>query len=267
MTVIRTPRLAIHARIEGQGPPLLFLGGSSTDISLNTPVFDSPLSAAFRIATADPRGLGLTEQPGGDWTMEDYARDALGLLDALDWERVDVLGESFGGMTALHLAGLAPDRVRRLALSVAAPGGPGGRSYPVEEIFALSDPRARAERSLQVQDRRFAAVPEPERAARIDARVAQEATFLGHAENANGYPRLLAARAGHDARAHLGQIEGPTLVLSGLHDDQSPLALSERLVAALPRARLSRHDAGHGLLFTDPTALAAVLAHFKETTP
>ena len=261
---IPTARLTVNARVEGEGPRLLFIGGSSFDLGLRAPVFTSSLAARFTIAAADPRGLGRTDHPDGTWSMEDYARDALALLDALDWPEAMVLGESFGGMVALHMAGLNPARVTRMALAATAPGGPTGRSYPIHEFRGIEDPRERAARVLLLQDRRFAARPATQRAALIQDRLSAEAAFLAHANNASGYPRLLDARAKHDARALLPGIAAPTLVLSGRFDDQSPLHLSETLAQQLPNARLQVFDGGHGLLFNDDAAISAVLTQFEE---
>ena len=194
MRQIETSRLTVNVIVAGEGPRLLFLGGSSFDLGLAPPVFSSAIAARFTIAAADPRGLGRTDQPDGDWTMQDYALDALALLDALGWSEAVVLGESFGGMTALHLAGLAPHRVRRLALAVAAPGGPGERSYPIHEFKDIPDPHDRAARILQLQDRRFAALPPEAQRGRIEDRVNAERRFLAHAAHACGHPRLLAAK-------------------------------------------------------------------------
>ena len=47
------------------------------------------------------------------------------LLDRLGYERVDVLGVSFGGMLAQQLAHQAPGRVRRLVLAATGAGSPG----------------------------------------------------------------------------------------------------------------------------------------------
>ena len=259
---LKTAGITVNLRIEGSGPPLLFLGGSSFDLSLRVPVFDSDLPQHFTVAAADPRGLGRSDAPAGVWTMQDYARDALHVLDALGWARADILGESFGAMTALHLAALAPERVNRLALCAGAAGGEGGSSYPIQQLHKIPEARARARRALELMDNRFGHPETNEAQATedlISARVAAEGVFFASHANAAGHPRLLAARAGHDAWDLLPDITAPTLVFAGRHDRQSPPDRSEALARALPNATLHLIDGGHSLCFATPEPVAMIL--------
>ena len=57
--------------------------------------------------------------------MADYAEDAVGLLDAVGWDRCHVMGVSFGGMVAQELAIRYPERVDRLVLACTSSGGAG----------------------------------------------------------------------------------------------------------------------------------------------
>lgn len=67
------------------------------------------------VLAPDLRGHGRSphEPP---WTVERHVADVLALLDAEGVERADLVGHSYGGMIALHLARTAPRRVRRLLL-------------------------------------------------------------------------------------------------------------------------------------------------------
>ncbi len=251
---VRTARLTLQVRRAGDGPALLFLGGSNTDFRLRCAVMGSDLPQHFDVITYEPRGLARSDAPPGNWTMRDYAEDAVGLLDALDIDRAFVLGESFGGMTALHMAALSPDRVQALAVMAATAGGVLGGSFPIQDWLPLPPDQA-ALQALSVQDLRFAAfqAADPQAAAARHAqRITQETLFRASPKNAAGYPRLLAARAGHDAVALLHRITCPTVIMAGRHDGQAPLAAVARLAGALPQAEFRIFDGGHGFGFATP---------------
>ena len=115
----------------GTGAPLLAISGSRGDLRRKPNLLESPLAKAFDVLAYDQRGLGRTSKPSKPYLMADYADDAAALLDAVGWERVRVVGVSFGGMVALELALRHPDRVTKLALCCTSPGGEGGSSYPI----------------------------------------------------------------------------------------------------------------------------------------
>lgn len=262
---LKTAGLTFNVRQEGSGPPLLFLGGSNFDLSINAPVFDSDLPKHFTVVAADPRGLGATDAPDGDWSMKDYAQDALHLLDALGWNKADVLGESFGAMVAMHLAALAPDRVQRLALAAGSPGGAGGSSFPVQTLLEIEDAHLRARTTLGILDTRFETLLQtsPDEAEqRIQSRITAERRFRTSHDNAQGYPRLLAARAGHDAWQLLPDIHIPTLVFSGRHDGQAPPQRAENIVRAMPDATLYSIDGSHSHCFATSEPVDIILEHW-----
>ncbi|MFX8723731.1 alpha/beta fold hydrolase, partial [Acinetobacter baumannii] len=63
----------------------------------------------------------FTDRPAGAvYAMDGWVAQAIGLLDALDLAKVDLVGNSFGGALSLALAIRHPERVRRLVLMGAA---------------------------------------------------------------------------------------------------------------------------------------------------
>lgn len=264
---ITTKGITLQVRVEGQGTPLLFLGGSSFDLALGNQVFESALPTHFTVAAADHRGLGLTQAPTGQWSMRDYAQDAVHLIDALGWQQVHVLGESFGAMIALELALLAPERLVSMALAAGAPGGAGGSSYPIHEFLKITNPKERASISLGIQDTRFQQLllDNPVQAElMITERVQREQAFLAHANNQAGYPRLLAARAEHDCWNRLQHIQTETIIIAGEYDNQAPMSRAKAMAGALSQATLLRFDAGHGVCFADTQAVTSLLALWTQ---
>lgn len=256
---LKTAGLTVNLRVQGAGPPLLFLGGSNFDLSIRAPGFDSLLPQHFTMAAADPRGLGATDAPEGEWKMQTYAQDALDLLNALGWDRADILGESFGAMVALHLAALAPTRINRLALAAGSPGGAGGSSYQINRLLNIADPYLRARTALSIKDCRFTEQSTEAAEQAILGRIHSDAAFMASHSNAVGYPRLLRARAAHDAWAKLPGITAHTLVFAGRYDCQAPLSCASNIAKAMPNATLHIVEGDHGLCFGRPEPVETLI--------
>lgn len=265
--IVQTERLAIHHLHWVPERPLgrvLLIGGSNFDLRLKRQFLKTSLAQHAEILTFEPRGIGRTERPDGDWTMEDYALDALALLDAMGWSKTDVLGESFGGMTALHMALLAPERLDRLALASTTAGGAGGASFDISSFLGLSIEEAAAS-ALMLQDNGLEAVRSSD-AARfrqlLAERVAFETKFSDPSVVSGGYRRLLEARRDHDVWGRLGEIPHSTLVLLGERDRQAPPEAQRAMAAKLPEAHVVSFDAGHGVAFAEPSTMHTLLHHW-----
>src|SRR5688500_4815342 len=74
------------------------------------------LSQGYDVCSFDNRGVGETVHPGGSWTMADMVADAIGLADAIGFERFHLVGISMGGMISQEIALAHPDRLRSLTL-------------------------------------------------------------------------------------------------------------------------------------------------------
>ena len=260
---LRTDRLTVHhLRLSRpDSPKVLFLGGSSFDLRLKRGFLDTPMGQTCDLATYEPRGIGRTDQPAGTWSMADYAQDALAVLDALEWDKAAVIGESFGGMTALHLTLLAPKRITALVTASATAGGPDHASYDISEYLALSTKDA-ATSALCLQDTRNKALQhsDPEAfAKRLAMRVSFETAFRTPSVQSGGYARLLAARRTHDCTARLDQIKQPTTVIAGRFDAQARPQAQQALATELPNATFHSFNEGHGVLFNEPTAMSVAL--------
>ncbi|RIX76889.1 alpha/beta fold hydrolase [Acidovorax cavernicola] len=116
---VRTGAFRTNVHDLGEGEPVLFIHGSGPGVSAwaNWRLVLPVLAQTRRVVAPDMAGFGFTERvPGATYTMDAWVQQAIDLLDALDIERADVVGNSFGGALALALAIRAPHRVRRLVL-------------------------------------------------------------------------------------------------------------------------------------------------------
>lgn len=107
----------------GEGEPVVMIHGSGPGVTawanwrLNMPV----LAERFRVIAADIIGFGYSGRAVGEpYSKALWRRHLIGVLDQLGLDKVDLVGNSFGGALALSIAAEHPDRVRRLVLMGAA---------------------------------------------------------------------------------------------------------------------------------------------------
>jgi 3-oxoadipate enol-lactonase len=252
--------MTLHYERRGEGAPLLYISGTGADLRNKPNMLDGPFAKAFEVLAYDQRGLGQSAKPDRRYTMADYADDAAALLDHVGWDRVKVIGVSFGGMVAQELVLRHPGRVERLVLACTSPGGAGGSSFPFHEIDHLSrEDRSRA--LIPVSDvRRDAAW----QAANPDAYA--QAVALGAADPFGAEPgyrqgrwRQLEARKDHDTWERLGQIACPVLIAAGRYDGVALPATQERMAGRIEGAELMWFEGGHLFMIQDRSAVPAMV--------
>jgi pimeloyl-ACP methyl ester carboxylesterase len=71
------------------------------------------LAETYRVVCPDLRGLGWSEAPRDGYEKESLASDLLALLDALELERVKLIGHDWGAFVGYLAAFRAPHRIER----------------------------------------------------------------------------------------------------------------------------------------------------------
>ena len=261
MGAIRTEKGALGVDVrgaKGAALPILFLHGVGSDKTVWTRQLDH-FGATRRAIALDYPGYGESEpRPGA--MRDDFASAALEALDALGEERAFVCGLSLGGVIAIAMHHLAPERCAALVLADSFAVHPDGeaifqrsveasRAMPMRELAASRAP-------LLLGSAANAALREEviETMARIDPeayRLAAAAVWLA------------------DQRDRAATIDVPTLVLVGDEDRITPPALSEELAAIVPRSRLEQIvGAGHLANIEQPAAFNRAVEKFlAEAAP
>jgi 3-oxoadipate enol-lactonase len=248
--------VTLFYELAGDGPPLLSISGSGSDLRNPPGPFAWPGADGFSILALDHRDLGRSvSRSQAQPTMSDFALDALALVDHVGWERFSVFGLSFGGMVAQELALAAGDRVERLVLAASSAGGRCGSSYPLHELYELT-PEQRGERLVRLLDTRAAS--DAALAQAIAGYLTVDRSFATGEAAPAGLVRQLEARRHHDTSERLGALRMPTLVAAGSFDGIAPAARSSALVQEIPGACMRVFDGGHGFLLQDPLAWPAI---------
>jgi 2-hydroxymuconate-semialdehyde hydrolase len=113
----------------GEGFPVMMIHGSGPGVTAwaNWRLVMPELARNRRVIAPDMLGFGYSERPADQtYNRERWVKHAIGVLDELRLEQVDLVGNSFGGGLALALAIEHPQRVRRLVLM-----GSVGVSFPI----------------------------------------------------------------------------------------------------------------------------------------
>jgi pimeloyl-ACP methyl ester carboxylesterase len=107
--------LGVHLAEAGEGEPVLLLHGWPQHHYMWRALIER-LAPSYRLLIPDLRGFGWTDAPGDGYDGETFARDQVALLDALEIERVKVIGHDWGGWTAFLLGIRHPERVERMVV-------------------------------------------------------------------------------------------------------------------------------------------------------
>jgi 3-oxoadipate enol-lactonase len=187
------------------------------------------LARSFTLIRFDARGHGESPVPEGPYSIADFGRDALELLDHLEIERAHVAGISLGGMTALWLAIHAPERV--------------GRIVPTCTSAKLGPPQMWIDRAETVRANGVEAIaPAVAKNWVTDAAMRPELEKMIAATPRAGYIASCAAIEHMDLLGDLPAITAPTLVISARQDPSTPPEHGERIAAAIPGARFEVLD-------------------------
>lgn len=231
---------SIAYRTSGTGSPVLFLHGLGGSATAWEPQLDD-LGDTFRCIAWDLPGYGDSE-PIVPLTFAAIAGAAIRLLDELGIERADVVGLSFGGQQALHLALAHPDRVGRLVLAdTSARFGADGTDVEQWKRLRL-DPLDAGVTPAEMAPSIVDAITAPGFAGRErDRAIAAFARIPP-----DGLRAAVECLPTHDVIDRLDEITAPTLVVVGELDEETPIAYAEVLAEGIPDAELRVIDgAGH----------------------
>ncbi len=119
-TYIETNGIRLHVVQAGPqgGKPVLLLHGFPEFWRGWIKQIPALAEAGHRVIVPDQRGYNLSDKPKGvkAYRLDALAQDVIGLMDALHYEKVTLVGHDWGAMVAWALAIWKPERVQRLGI-------------------------------------------------------------------------------------------------------------------------------------------------------
>ena len=231
---IETNGIQVNCELSGrENAPVVVLSHSlACSMVMWRPQLDL-LERDFQVLRFDTRGHGGSDAPAGSYTLEQLVDDTIGILDALDFDRVHWVGLSMGGMIGQGLALDHPDRIERLVLADTAAIIP-DEAQPVwqERLDAVQSKgmQAVAESTLE---RWFTPSYLEQNPSGIN-QIRQQILTTPVA----GYVGCSEAIRRLNYLSRLSVIQAPTLIMVGADDLGTPVAASEAMHSQIKGSRL-----------------------------
>lgn len=266
---VQAAGLATNVHDQGSGPPVLLIHGSGPGVSAwaNWRLVLPVLARERRVIAPDMAGFGFSQRLNladaheqRRYGMDLWVNQAVGLLDALDIERADLVGNSFGGALALALAIRHPARVRRLVLMGSA-GVPFAITPGLEAVWGYEPSLAAMRGLLDIFAHDRALVTDELAQLRYAASIRP-----GFQESFSAMfpaPRQRWVDAMASPEAAIRALPHETLVIHGREDQVIPLQNSLTLAAWIPNAQLHVFGhCGHWTQIEHAGRFAQLVSHF-----
>jgi pimeloyl-ACP methyl ester carboxylesterase len=260
----------------GQGKPILFIPGTSQTKDAWDPTLLSQLAATnHTVIIFDNRGMGETTVGTKPFSIEQFANDTAGLLDALQIEKADVFGASLGSFVVQELTLNYPEKVDRLILHSTICGGnetvyASGKA--AELLMTLGSAQALHNMTAEQQAMVLAQVMFPPEWLEEHPEILNTVIELAPSRSAS--PEIIqqqslatgtwSVQGGSCDR--LGNITQRTLLIVGDQDVVLPAANSVMMAQRIPNSWLVIIEGtGHGMVWQVPNEFSSIVQTFLET--
>jgi pimeloyl-ACP methyl ester carboxylesterase len=242
--------------------PLVLLQHFRGNLDNWDPALIDALAAERRVLTFDNVGVAATTGRTPN-TIDAMAHGAIAFIEAMELERVDLVGFSIGSFVAQEIALIRPDLLRRVVLASSAPQGAAGmHGWAPEVIGAVGVPETTPQGYLSV----FFAPTDTSREAGQQA----AGRIFGARTTDRDEPTTWQTRQAqydafcawgipnHSLLQRVAAIDLPVLVANGDSDRMILPRYSYLLAGLLPDARVKIYpDSAHGCLFQHHSEFAA----------
>ena len=254
--------ITLHYETEGAGPPLVMLAGMLSDSASWLPVVDN-LAQSFTLIRPDNRLTGRTVPQLAPASPQIYAQDALGLMDHLGLDNAHILGHSMGGLIAMELASIAPERIRTLTLAGISPTrNPRLMSwFDTIMMLRMEAPKGLWLRALLSWLMRSEFYSDP---ANLKMSVAAGLAYP-HAQSAAQMSAQIAALKAYRPTRALGDIKHSTHAILAHQDMFIPLDVAQEALSHMPDiAFTTLSEAGHSMHWDAPQEFCTAVKRYIE---
>jgi len=249
--------IGIHYESEGEGTPLVFvhgLGGTLNVWHAQRVV----LSKYCRVILYDLSGSGQSDRSNTGYSIEKWAEELAGVLDAAELERAVVVGHSMGTLIVQRFVLQFPDRVMGLVLAGA-----------LTELLPPGK-EAIANRAKLVEAEGMSAVADAILTGALSARTREGNPALAGllrevllSNDPQCYAAHCRALVEGSVRGEQSKIDCPALILVGDQDPVTPLVFARQIAGEIPGTAVKIvPGTAHMTMLESPDAFNSALLGF-----
>ncbi|MEQ6378222.1 alpha/beta fold hydrolase [Bacillaceae bacterium S4-13-58] len=254
--------IELYYELHGEGEPLLLLEGLGY-ASWMWYRQVKELSEHFQVIVLDNRGVGYSDKPDEEYTIELFADDAAAVLTELGIKKAHVLGVSMGGFIAQQFAIKYPHRVDKLILCSTSFGGPNSIPIPPETLQVML--KGGGEESTEEDARSATSL-----ALNLDTKEEKEDVLDWIMDGKKNIPqpkyayqRQLMAGASFNGEDWTSSIKAETLILAGRGDRVVPYQNGEMLHEKISSSKFEIiENAGHVFFMEQPEVTNQLIIDF-----
>ncbi|MBD3665131.1 alpha/beta fold hydrolase [Sulfitobacter sp. TSTF-M16] len=261
MPELKRDDITLHFEVDGSGPPLVLNAGMLSDSATWAPLVPL-LSDHFTLIRPDNRSTGRTVPHDAPNSAAHMAADVLALMDHLGHDAFHIAGHSMGGLMAMEIAGLAPDRVTTATVMASGRVRMPRTAAVFDGLLAIRQAPQGEELWLRalypwIFGQAFFADP-------ANVNTALEAALAyPHAQTAEGMAHQIEMFRAFRPKTDVSQLGCPILVLYAGQDVLVPPEVARPTFHPIPDlTEVTVPDAGHSIVWDAPQTVAEHLLAF-----
>ncbi len=218
---------------------ILLLHGWGQNIEMMKFIGDA-FSDRFRVTILDFPGFGESEEPPVPWKIQDYSLLIEELVKKLHIKKPIIMGHSFGGRVAIHYSS----------------------HHPIEKLILFGSPCVRLQKKLPLSTRILKKLKTLPGMDQIGEKMKK---YIGSRDYKAASPimrQTLVYVVNEDLSEYAKQIEEPTLLIWGDHDDEAPLEEAKILENLMYDAALIVLPGTHYAYIENLSQVVAILNNF-----
>ncbi len=240
--------------------PLLVCNGLG--MSIETIVPFTELLANRTIIHFDAPAVGKSSLPSIPLSLPAYADITIKVIEALGYDKVDLLGISWGGILAQEVTRKYPDKINKLILAVTSAGYGVTIPGPLHVMMELTFPMRYFNRFY----REFISAHLYGGTVHDRPRLANEHDRRNIDPSMYGYYSQLMASRSWASTPWLHTVKHQTLIIAGRDDPIIPSVNQKILASLLPNATLEIINCGHLLMVTKAAEVSELVKEFLRKT-